>query len=296
MSQDHLTLHELLPPDELAAALEAGHVTRKSHPELPLSICTYTPQAASDTRKLTAAWHHLKSTHIGAPGSSTPICPTRFATCAAATPTLHSCSRSAGGQKSPSPLGRKPSSTSGRRWGGLASRVDHASRNGSHAFGQSLSPAYGTTPARTTSAAARFPAEGSASITGTRTCSSRASSRAAWPHLAPATSTRKATGGSPRRAIPTPIGMAGSSNTARSWPTSSAALSGQEKAPTTRTATGSTTGPKTLSSGSGPSRRANAQVISSRGRQRSLSCTEQKSIAASSEDIEDINGGCRAAL
>jgi RNA ligase len=42
MSQDHLTLHELLPPQELAAALDAGHVTRKSHPELPLSIYTYT--------------------------------------------------------------------------------------------------------------------------------------------------------------------------------------------------------------------------------------------------------------
>ncbi|MEU3278498.1 RNA ligase [Streptomyces antibioticus] len=42
MSQDHLTLHELLPPHELAAALDAGHVTRKSHPELPLSIYTYT--------------------------------------------------------------------------------------------------------------------------------------------------------------------------------------------------------------------------------------------------------------
>ncbi|WP_215453497.1 T4 RnlA family RNA ligase [Streptomyces sp. ATCC 21386] len=42
MSRAHLTLRELLPPDELAAALEAGHVTRKSHPELPLSIYTYT--------------------------------------------------------------------------------------------------------------------------------------------------------------------------------------------------------------------------------------------------------------
>ncbi|MFH9552944.1 RNA ligase [Streptomyces sp. NPDC017435] len=42
MSQDHLTLHELLPPQELAAALEAGHVTRKPHPELPLSLYTYT--------------------------------------------------------------------------------------------------------------------------------------------------------------------------------------------------------------------------------------------------------------
>ncbi|MFF9777276.1 RNA ligase [Streptomyces sp. NPDC013978] len=42
MSQAHLTLHELLPPEELAAALEAGHVARKSHPELPLSIYTYT--------------------------------------------------------------------------------------------------------------------------------------------------------------------------------------------------------------------------------------------------------------
>ncbi|MFE7765832.1 T4 RnlA family RNA ligase [Streptomyces sp. NPDC057438] len=42
MSQDHLTLHELLPPHELAAALDAGHVTRKAHPELPLSLYTYT--------------------------------------------------------------------------------------------------------------------------------------------------------------------------------------------------------------------------------------------------------------
>ncbi|MCQ9129548.1 MULTISPECIES: RNA ligase [Streptomyces] len=42
MSQDHLTLHELLPQRELAAALDAGHVTRKTHPELPLSLYTYT--------------------------------------------------------------------------------------------------------------------------------------------------------------------------------------------------------------------------------------------------------------
>ncbi|MGW0845495.1 T4 RnlA family RNA ligase [Streptomyces sp. NPDC002787] len=42
MSQAYLTLHELLPPHELAAALDAGHVTRKPHPELPLSIYTYT--------------------------------------------------------------------------------------------------------------------------------------------------------------------------------------------------------------------------------------------------------------
>ncbi|MEU4129433.1 RNA ligase [Streptomyces wuyuanensis] len=42
MSQAHLTLHELLPPRELTAAIDAGHVTRKSHPRLPLSIYTYT--------------------------------------------------------------------------------------------------------------------------------------------------------------------------------------------------------------------------------------------------------------
>ncbi|HET6353482.1 RNA ligase [Streptomyces sp.] len=42
MSQAYLTLHELLPPQELAAALDAGHVSRKAHPELPLSIYTYT--------------------------------------------------------------------------------------------------------------------------------------------------------------------------------------------------------------------------------------------------------------
>ncbi|MDJ0380014.1 RNA ligase [Streptomyces sp. G-G2] len=42
MSQAPLTLKELMPPDELAAALDAGHVTRKQHPELALSIYTYT--------------------------------------------------------------------------------------------------------------------------------------------------------------------------------------------------------------------------------------------------------------
>ncbi|MGI5479121.1 RNA ligase [Streptomyces lavendofoliae] len=42
MSGAHLTLHELLPPRELAAALDAGHVVRKAHPELPLSLYTYT--------------------------------------------------------------------------------------------------------------------------------------------------------------------------------------------------------------------------------------------------------------
>ncbi|MFB0632450.1 RNA ligase [Streptomyces sp. AB3(2024)] len=45
MSQDRLTLHDLLPAQELAAAIDAGHVTRKSHPELPLSIYTYTRTA-----------------------------------------------------------------------------------------------------------------------------------------------------------------------------------------------------------------------------------------------------------
>ncbi|MCX5380790.1 RNA ligase [Streptomyces sp. NBC_00091] len=45
MSQDHLTLHGLLPAQELAQAIDAGHVTRKQHPELPLSIYTYTRTA-----------------------------------------------------------------------------------------------------------------------------------------------------------------------------------------------------------------------------------------------------------
>ncbi|MER8233063.1 RNA ligase [Streptomyces sp. NPDC094049] len=42
MSQATLTLHDLMPPDELSAAVAEGHVTRKRHPELPLSIYTYT--------------------------------------------------------------------------------------------------------------------------------------------------------------------------------------------------------------------------------------------------------------
>lgn len=35
-------LDSLIPPADLAAAIEAGHVTRKNHPELSLSIYTYT--------------------------------------------------------------------------------------------------------------------------------------------------------------------------------------------------------------------------------------------------------------
>ncbi|MFE3492978.1 T4 RnlA family RNA ligase [Streptomyces sp. NPDC059175] len=54
MSQDHLTLHELLPQQELAAAVEAGHITRKRHPELPLSIYTYTR-----TCQYERAWNHV---------------------------------------------------------------------------------------------------------------------------------------------------------------------------------------------------------------------------------------------
>ncbi|MEF9881071.1 RNA ligase [Streptomyces sp. P9-A4] len=42
MSQATLTLHDLMPSDELSAALADGHITRKRHPELPLSIYTYT--------------------------------------------------------------------------------------------------------------------------------------------------------------------------------------------------------------------------------------------------------------
>ncbi|MER7463609.1 T4 RnlA family RNA ligase [Streptomyces sp. NPDC097981] len=44
-SQAYPMLHDLLPQQELAAAIDAGHVTRKSHPELPLSIYTYTRTA-----------------------------------------------------------------------------------------------------------------------------------------------------------------------------------------------------------------------------------------------------------
>lgn len=36
------TLNSLFPAADLAAAIDAGHVTRKAHPELPLSIYTYT--------------------------------------------------------------------------------------------------------------------------------------------------------------------------------------------------------------------------------------------------------------
>ncbi|MFD9333233.1 RNA ligase [Streptomyces sp. NPDC060028] len=45
MSQERLTLHDLMPAQALAEAIDAGHVTRKSHPELPLSIYTYTRTA-----------------------------------------------------------------------------------------------------------------------------------------------------------------------------------------------------------------------------------------------------------
>ncbi|MFD7794350.1 T4 RnlA family RNA ligase [Streptomyces sp. NPDC059759] len=39
------SLDDLIPPTDLAAAIDAGHVTRKTHPTLPLSIYTYTRAA-----------------------------------------------------------------------------------------------------------------------------------------------------------------------------------------------------------------------------------------------------------
>lgn len=45
MSQEILTLHDLLPAQALADSIDAGYVTRKTHPELPLSIYTYTRTA-----------------------------------------------------------------------------------------------------------------------------------------------------------------------------------------------------------------------------------------------------------
>lgn len=47
-------LHDLIPADELAAAIDAGLVTRKPHPHLPLSIYTYT-RAAQYSRAWTTA-------------------------------------------------------------------------------------------------------------------------------------------------------------------------------------------------------------------------------------------------
>ncbi|MFJ7775809.1 AAA family ATPase [Streptomyces yangpuensis] len=45
MSQETLTLHDLVPAQALADSIDAGYVTRKAHPELPLSIYTYTRTA-----------------------------------------------------------------------------------------------------------------------------------------------------------------------------------------------------------------------------------------------------------
>ncbi|WP_424215153.1 RNA ligase [Streptomyces sp. BI20] len=42
MSQASLTLHDLMPREELAEALSAGHITRRAHPTLPLSLYSYT--------------------------------------------------------------------------------------------------------------------------------------------------------------------------------------------------------------------------------------------------------------
>lgn len=47
-------LDTLIPPDDLAAAIEAGHVSRRQHPTLPLSIYTYT-RAAQYSRSWTTA-------------------------------------------------------------------------------------------------------------------------------------------------------------------------------------------------------------------------------------------------
>lgn len=47
-------LNDLIPADEMHAALDAGHVTRKRHPSLPLSIYTYT-RTAQHSRAWTTA-------------------------------------------------------------------------------------------------------------------------------------------------------------------------------------------------------------------------------------------------
>ncbi|NXY93330.1 polynucleotide kinase [Streptomyces sp. BR123] len=44
-NQAYLTLDDLMPRQQLADAIDAGHVSRKKHPELPLSIYTYTRTA-----------------------------------------------------------------------------------------------------------------------------------------------------------------------------------------------------------------------------------------------------------
>ena len=46
-----MKLSDLFDPKDLAAAIDAGHVTRKLHPTLPLAILTYTP-----TCQYTSAW------------------------------------------------------------------------------------------------------------------------------------------------------------------------------------------------------------------------------------------------
>lgn len=48
------SLNALIPAADMAAAIEAGHVTRKAHPTLPLSIYTYT-RAAQYSRQWNAA-------------------------------------------------------------------------------------------------------------------------------------------------------------------------------------------------------------------------------------------------
>ncbi|MCM1965276.1 MULTISPECIES: T4 RnlA family RNA ligase [unclassified Streptomyces] len=48
MSQDRLTLHDLMPAQALTEAIDAGYVARKAHPELPLSLYSYTRTAQYD--------------------------------------------------------------------------------------------------------------------------------------------------------------------------------------------------------------------------------------------------------
>lgn len=45
MSQDRLTLHDLMPAQALTEAIDAGYVARKVHPQLPLSLYSYTRTA-----------------------------------------------------------------------------------------------------------------------------------------------------------------------------------------------------------------------------------------------------------
>jgi hypothetical protein len=264
--------------------LDQGYVRRQVHPSMPLAIYNYTEKAAAYSC-IVAVWRHQRNTFSRAGSNSVPTWPTSIATCAGTLTTWPLSTASAGGPSLLSLCGIRPNTTSRRLSVDPGSLAAPASPPGSSAFVQFWNQAKFSSHAKMMSAANRPPLAGSASITVTPTCGSRASSRASRLLAGRARSARTATGSSTCLATRTRTGTGALPSTGRSWRTSLVGRCGGGSLRTTRTGSGWTIGPRILSYGSSHSHPASAQAIWSRGHGRSSPSTAMRSTVVLLPDL-----------